>query len=102
MNTEVFQLKYPPPRTPDSSRMPKYSHPSGSGNVTGGGVTNEMVCDVTFGDVKLLRTQAQRPDQMLIAHNSTVNIKTKMHTKDLCSPCMSRLDDKSTTIVYNT
>ena len=37
--------------------------------------------------------------QVLIAHNSTVNIKTKMHTKDLCSPCMSRLNDESMTIL---
>ena len=28
MNTEVFQLKYGPPHTPDSSGILKYSHPS--------------------------------------------------------------------------
>ena len=43
--------------------------------------------------------------QVLIAHNSTVNIRTKMHRlhiADFCSPCMSRLNDEPMIIAYNT
>ena len=71
----------------------------------GGRGPSEMVCDVTFGVVKLHRTgceTAPHRGQVLIAHNSTVNIETRMHTADLCSPCMSRLNDESMIIVYNT
>ena len=44
--------------------------------------------------------------QVLIAYNSTVNIKTTERctdcTADFCSPCMPRLNDESMIIVYNT
>ena len=45
--------------------------------------------DVTFG-VPWNAPDASHGSKVPITHKFTVNIKTKIHITDLCSPCMSR------------
>ena len=73
----------------------------GRGNVTGrveGSKRNGLRCNLWGCET------APHRGQVLIAHNSTVNLKTKMHrlhTANFCSPCMPTLNDEPMIIVYN-